>query len=98
MLLGNGYYIVETKEEFMSRWDSSCNRFNYNAMPYDFDIELASFPLALRFQDSFDPHFCDNYIIVPMAEAYDNILKAYEEEITRLTASREKLKNLMKKG
>jgi hypothetical protein len=33
-----------------------------------------------------------------MAEAYDNILKAYEEEITRLTASREKLKNLMKKG
>lgn len=98
MLVGNGYYIVETKEEFISRWSPNGNRFNYNAMPYGFNPELASFPLALRFQDSFDPHFCGCYTIVPMAEAYDNILKACEEEIAHLMASREKLKNLAKEG
>ena len=95
---GYDYCIIETKEDFVSRWNPSFNRFNHTAMPDDFDIELASFPLALRFNDSFDPHFCGNYSIVPVAEAYDSILKSYENAIMRLTESKEKLKNLVKKG
>ena len=81
MFKANGYYIIESKEEFLKNWDASWKRYDNAVMPYGFDVETATFPMALVYCESWDAHFCGSWDYQDVAETKEIILKAYQEEI-----------------
>ena len=96
MFRANGYCIVETKEEFLENWDSRWNRWRYQAMPRDFDIETATFPMALIYCESFDSHSCGTYYFTPMEEAISVILTEYDNIIKNITSEKNLLETFAK--
>ena len=94
MFKSTNYRIIETKEEFLIDWNERCGRYNYAMMPSSFNIDEASFPLALYFSESYDPHCCGSWSIEPLEEAKAIILKAYKDNIDYFTKKLEQLKNL----
>ena len=90
----NGYRIIETKEEFLSDWNPTFERYDGAVMPIRFDIDKATFPLAVEYHESWDNHFCGSWFIVPIEEARENILAAYREHIAHLMEQEAKLTNL----
>lgn len=94
MFKGNGYRIIETKEEFLKDWSASWGRYDNAIMPRTFSLDKAIFPMALYYYDSCDPHFCGSWGYVSLEKATAEILKAYQEKIDYLTERFQKLKQL----
>lgn len=94
MHFGNNCYLFESKEEFLKRYNKALNRYNYSQMPKDFDIEKATFPMAVRYYDSFDPHFCGSFLCIPVEEAKEEISKAYQESIQFFIEKQKELESI----
>ena len=78
------YRIIESKEEFLKEWNGAWRRYARAAMPRDFDVDTATFPLALGYRESFDERSCGDWDIKPLEEVRANILQAYKEEMEYL--------------
>ena len=96
MFRANGYCIVETKEDFLENWDSRWERWRGQAMPRDFDIETATFPMALIYCESFDSHCCGSYSFTSMEKAISVILTEYDNMIKNITNEKNLLETFAK--
>ena len=99
MLKNNKYIILENKNDFVANYNNTCGSFyggfisNRNGeVKYDDD---ASYPIALKYEPSYWPHSCDEYVLVSLDEACENILKTNLETIEQLTEANLKLKQLI---
>lgn len=97
MFRANGYNIIETKEEFLSDWNPKTQRWNYNAMPQEFDVNTATFPIALKYIEPWDSHCCGTYIIVPIKEAVSYILTEYDSMLKNITNKKKALERFFEK-
>lgn len=93
MFKANGYRIIETKEEFLEEWNARWERYNSAVMPYSFNLDKATFPIALRYWESFDPRCCGSWSIEPLEETKAIILQAYQDKVNHFTNKIEQLKN-----
>ena len=99
MLKNNKYIILENKNDFVKNYHENSGSFyggfisNRNGeVKYNDD---ASYPIALKYVPSYEPHSCDEYILVSLNEACENILKTNLETIEQLTEDNLKLKQLI---
>jgi hypothetical protein len=92
MFQGNGYRIIETKEEFLKDWNTSWKRYDHAVMPDDFSLDKTTFPMALYYYEPWDYHCCGNWAYVSLEKAAAEILKTYQENIDYFTERVQKLK------
>lgn len=86
------YRIVETKEEFVKHWKPEWNRYRGAALPKDINYnDPAIFPLALRYNEPWEPGECGTWSIAPLEDAVQIIYEAYNEDFKRLTEQKERL-------
>lgn len=88
----NHYYIIETKEEFLSGYVKDYNWYIGSTMSSDFNVEDQTFPLGLLYQRSWDPHSYGDYIILPVEEALKGLLNEYDNEIEKFNNLKDCLK------
>ena len=69
MIRKNGYWILESRKEFLLYYDKSCNRLDEMSLPYGFEGKESDFPVAFRRCESPDSHCCDYLSIRPLEEA-----------------------------
>lgn len=96
MFRANGYCIVETKKDFLENWDSRWQRWRGQTMPRDFDVETATFPMALIYCESFDSHCCGSYSFTSMEKAISVILTEYDNIIKSITNEKNLLETFAK--
>lgn len=84
MIKVNDFVIVESKEEFEKYLHPyNKDRFDGAILPSRFNLETASFPLALKRHSSWDAHFADSWEVLELDTATREMIKELNEQIKR---------------
>lgn len=82
MIRVNDNVIVDSREEFekyLHPFDK--DRFDGAILPSNFNLETASFPLALKFCPSYDAHFVGSWVVLSLNKAKKEMTKMLKKEI-----------------
>ena len=89
MLKMGKWLILETEQDFLSRWDERWERWNHAIMK-----RPDHFPCAFQYQDSFDSHSCGSWYAISLELAKDNIERELKEDIALSERMLSRLYNL----